>query len=139
MKKSRQLSKFIDIESLEERQKLLRRLGISETAGLTIVPFVVCPFCCFSHPLRRSGKYRTVGTRRGDNYESFAFNLFDINSSPFISIRTAMGRKGFQEKAILRLQDIPELPEGDRAILLPLLRQLKEQCQKVLRAIDGIV
>jgi len=125
VRRSRQLSKFIDIESLEERQRLLRRLGISETAGLTIVPFVVCPCCRYPHPLR--GK------------RSFKFGSFSIEDSPFISFKAAMGRKGFQEQAILRLQDIPELPEGDRAILLPLLRQLKEQCQKVLRAVDGIV
>jgi hypothetical protein len=151
MKRSKRPSIFYDLSIPSEREKALRRVGVKIEKAVTVVSYIVCPLCCKSRPLRRTGIHRLRTLKQGSKKtqaersrlynpdKELRFDLFDIENSPFVSVRVSQGRRGFIEKAIIRFQDIARLPEKDREILLPFLRQIKNQCTKTLEVLKDLV
>jgi len=117
-------------------------LGIKKKAGIA---FIVCPLCCKHRPLRRTGIYRALRrikkeTRSRANIynpeRKVTFDSFDIDKSPFISLRVSLGKaKGFKEVGVIPLSDVNKLSDTDKKIITPLIRQLDKQCRKIIKAI----
>jgi len=147
----KKVSTFLDFELKTTKKEVLDEFGISKKKArkITAVPFVLCPLCALSRPLRRTGAYHRVIAKgkgkRGERAKEYnpelktTFDKFDLENAPFISIRKPMGRgKGIPEIAIIRFQDIPKLPEADKEIILPLIKQIQEKCMEVLNYIDEL-
>jgi len=143
--------KFYDLSIKSEKEKALKRIGIKIEKPVTTISYIVCPLCSFSRPLRRTGIHRIRTLKQGSKRTQTArsrlynpdkalrFDLFDVDSSPFVSIRVSQGKRGFVEKAIIRFKDIARLPESDKEILVPLLKQIKNQCTKTLEVLKDLV
>lgn len=141
---------------------------------LSVHSYIVCPLCAMNRPLHRTGswarsrakkllkgktatkahtewqrKFKTKENmserRRKYNPEAQTrFDLVDVKTAPFISIREARGKggrgtgAGFQEVAIVTLKNIANLPDEDLKQIMPLISQLKKQCENILEEISGI-
>lgn len=142
------LVEFIDLSSDEKKEEALKKLGFDV---VKTVPYVVCPLCALSRPLRRSeihkARLRQRYERKTQSERSklfnpnkeIAFDLFDVENGPFISIRVSQGRRGFTEKAIITFRDVKNLPERDQEVLLPLIKQIRAQCKEILKATDDLI
>jgi len=129
----------------------LNELGIAKKKAekLTGIAFIVCPLCCRHRPLGRTGIYRVLRrirkkTRsRADIYNperKLTFDSFDIDKSPFISLRVNLGRaKGFKEVAIIPLSDVGKLSGADKKIIMPLIRQLNKQCKNIIKVTSELL
>jgi len=164
-------SQIVDLSSSAEKKEIAKRLGVVEVFNLSsksdrerickklgldrvfvkTIPYVVCPLCALSRPLRRTGahnlrtekkgskKTRSERSSRFNPDKEITFSLFNPETSPFVSIRVSLGRKGFAEKKIITFRDIKTLPQRDQEILLPLVREIRKQCEEILKTTEDLV
>lgn len=148
----KQISKFLEFEIYDETEPTKEDFGISEKPAKKVgkkLAFVVCPLCSLSRKLNKTGAYYTGKRKRkkgtASEYRSLlynpqketAFNLYDLENSPFISLRVASGKGyGLPEVEIIKLKDIANLPKKDQKVLFELLEQIKEQCSKIIDYIN---
>ena len=114
---------------------------------------VVCPFCGLHRvvekkgtrliekakkkqmrvyePEIKSGEY--ILSERSKFYNPHkitAFNLYNFKDEPFLSIRIAIPRCGFVEVGVVKLQDIPFLPEKYRKMAIEFVKQILKQAEE---------
>jgi len=163
----KKISTFLDFELKTTKPEVLEEFGISKRKAKRIraVPYVVCPMCGTHEPLRKTGTYsrkirKRMSRREAEKHEKdwkagrlvksrakiynphkeVAFNVMNVEEEPFVSIRVSTGRgKGFVEKAIITFKDIQNLPEEDKEILLPLVEQIRYQCERILKVTEGLI
>ncbi|MDP2366272.1 MAG: hypothetical protein Q8M94_21170, partial [Ignavibacteria bacterium] len=133
--------------------------GISDKVTKRVgkkIAFVVCPLCCTSRKLSKTGGYyisrsktrkpKSIGelikpprSRKYNPEKETRFNTYSFDE-PFISIRESGGRgTGFREVEIIKMSDIPKLPKKDQKMLLDLIVELRGHCQKILDYTDKLV
>lgn len=92
----------------------------------------------------RTGKATMLRSRQYNPERITAFDKYDFENAPFISVREVMGRPsegeqgGIVEVAIIRFKDISRLPLSDRNALKPLIEQIKSQCAKTIDYIESL-
>ena len=99
------------------------------------VAHICCPVCGMHTVLRRTGRYCRSGKKRS---KEGVFDI-DLENAPFVSIRIASGRGGFIERATIKLEDISKLPKEDKEVILPVIKQLKTQCSKVIKTVEKFI
>jgi len=128
--------------------------------------YVICPLCGLNRPLNKTGGYyiqkskakgktalilqhelrktrKHIKSERAKKYNPrkyTSFNIVNIEDEPFISVRISLGRgRGFKEVSIIKLSDIPSMPERDKEILIELVGEIREQCQKILDYTEDLI
>lgn len=159
------ISTYLDFDTSDKPDK---SFGISEKVAKKVgkkIAFVVCPCCGMSRKLNKTGGYyiqqsktrkpklisdleeklRTgelIKSPRSRTYnpeKNTGFNTYSFNE-PFISIRESGGRgTGFREVEIIKMSDIPKLPKKDQKMLLDLVNEIREQCNKILDYTDKLI
>lgn len=159
------ISTYLDFDIHDKPDK---SFGISEKVAKRVgkkIAFIVCPLCATSRKLNKTGGYyiRQSKTRKPKNIRDLeeklrtgeliksprsrtynpekntGFNAYSFDE-PFISLRESNGRgTGFREVEIIKMSDIPKLPKKDQKVLLDLINEIREQCQKILDYTDKLL
>lgn len=161
------ISTYLDFDTTDKpdkdfgiSEKVAKKMGKK-------IAFVVCPLCGLSRKLTKTGGYYIRQSKirkpklikdleeelkRGEKIKSLRskiynpqkdtrFNIYSFDE-PFISIRQSNGRgTGFKEikDEIIKMSDIPKEKKKDREKLLVLVKEIREQCQKILDYTDKLV
>ena len=141
---------------------------VAHDIGSRLIAYVVCPLCSMhrkmakngrsylqhikrrgkkkseierlEHLLDTGGAIKSSRTRKYNPDKDTRFDTYNLEKAPFISLRVSHGRSsGFKEVEIIKLRNIKEMHEGDQEIVMDLVHQIREQCQKILDYTDKIV
>ena len=155
-------SSFFDLETKQTRKKKTKELGLVVDKEVTELEFLVCPICCMSKPLKRSGAWsrrkakqnfhkklqkdedmflvedKMSARRRHYNPNAeVRFDLFNVEDSPIISIREARGGKGgFKEVRVIPLASLGSASDDKSGKYLEIVGQLRAKCLEIVEEID---